>query len=91
MLLLVRIELTGSDFVLFDAYEQQVLALLPKHGAQIVERLRAKDGSGETHLLQFPDAAAFKAFRTDPARVKLQDLWRRCGATSTIIEVERQE
>lgn len=90
MLLLLRIELAGCDLALFEAYERRVLALLPGHGAQLVERLRAKDGLSETHLLHFPDAAAYGAFRADPARLKVQDMWRQCGAAATIIEVERR-
>ena len=89
MLLLVQIQLVGADLSLFEAYEQHVLALLPEHGGALVERLRAKDGSSETHLLQFPNIAAFDAFRADPERETVQEMWRRCGATSTIIEVER--
>ncbi|MFC6911056.1 hypothetical protein ACFQGS_19685 [Novosphingobium lubricantis] len=89
MLMVVRIELAGSDMALFEAYEHHVLALLPRHGARLVERLRAKDGSSEIHLLQFPDAAALDAFRADPARTAVQDMWRACGASATITEVER--
>lgn len=90
VLFLVRIELADSNLALFEAYEHHVLALLPKHGARLVERLRATDGSSEIHLLQFPDAAAFEPYRDDPARMALQDMWRDCGATATITEVERR-
>ena len=90
MLFLVRIELAGSNLTLFEAYEQRVLALLPRHGARLVKRLRATDGSGEFHLLHFPHTAAFEAYRNDPERATLQDVWRECGAIATIPEVERR-
>lgn len=89
MLILVQIDLSDADIALFDAYETQVLALLGNHGARLIERLRAVDGCSETHLLEFPDADALGAFRADPARAALQDMWLRCGASSTLSEVVR--
>lgn len=89
MLMLVTIDLSAADVALFDAYETEVLGLLAHHGARLEERLRAADGRSETHLLFFPDAAALEALRADPDRASLQDLWRRSGASSVLIEVTR--
>lgn len=89
MLLLVQIDLSNTDLALFDDYEAGVLALLPSHGAALIERLRSADGQAETHLLHFPDADALAAYRADPKRGALQGLWIRSGATSTAGEVRR--
>jgi len=90
MLLLVQIDLSDADVALFDQYEAAVLALLPDHAAELIERVRSTDGRTETHLLEFSDAGALASFRADPRRVKLQDLWVRCGASSVSTEVVRQ-
>jgi uncharacterized protein (DUF1330 family) len=89
MLVFVHLDISAADLALFEAYETEVLVLLAQHGATVEERLRSVDGLTEMHLLHFPDAAALAAFREDPARAALQDLWRRCGATSTLSEVTR--
>lgn len=87
--ILVQIDLSGADLPLFEAYERQVLALLPKHGATVEVRVRSLDEREEVHLLHFPDADAREAFRNDPARPAAQDLWKRCGASLTSKEVTR--
>jgi hypothetical protein len=89
MLILVQIDLAGADVAAFEHYENGVLALLPGHGARLIERLRSVDGHSETHLLQFPHPGALEAFRADPVRAELQELWLRSGASSTLTEVTR--
>lgn len=89
MLLLVQIDLSNADLPLFEDYEAKVLALLGDHGARLEARLRSKDGRSETHLLEFPSATALEAFRADPARLKVQDMWERCRASSVLTEVDR--
>ncbi|MEG3149591.1 hypothetical protein U1769_06800 [Sphingomonas sp. ZT3P38] len=86
MLVFVQLDISGADLALFEAYETAVLA---RHGAAVEERLRSADGRSEMNLLHFPDAEALAAFREDPARAALQDLWRRCGAISALTEVTR--
>jgi hypothetical protein len=51
--------------------------------------LRSKDGSTETHVLEFPDVTAFEGFRADPARLAMQAMWESCGAVSVVTEVDR--
>jgi len=87
MLILVEIDLSNADLALFDAYEAQVLVLLSGYGANLIERLRSTDGMAEFHLLEFPNETALDAFRSDPVRASLQELWDRCGATSTLTPV----
>jgi hypothetical protein len=80
VLLLIRFDLTNADLVLFDRYEAAVLAMLPDHGAVLERRLRAVDRSAETHLIRFPDLAAFDAFIMDPRRLAMARTWTACGA-----------
>lgn len=89
MMILVHIDLSNANIVQFETYEKAVLALLAEHGARLEERIRSIDGLAETHLLFFPDAAAFSAFRSNPARTNLQELWVGCGASTTLSEVVR--
>ena len=88
MLRLVTIDLTGADLERFESYEDTVLSLAGKHGGRLELRLRAVDGSSETHLLFFPDTQAFENYRADPERLSAQDVWRASGAKSSVIEVE---
>jgi uncharacterized protein (DUF1330 family) len=55
------------------AYEDTVLALLPRYGARLVSRVRRLDDEGpfEVHVIEVPDEAALDAYLADPARVAL--------------------
>ena len=88
MKIFVQIDLSEADITEFEDFETRVLALLPRHGGSLLARVRSKDGNREFHLLGFPDAVALAAFRSDPARLEFRSLWERCGATSTLLEVE---
>jgi len=89
MLILVQLDISEAEIALFEDYETQVLALLGKHGGELLERLRSTNEKCEVHLLYFPDADALDAFRADPARAALQELWLKCGASSSLTEVRR--
>jgi len=89
MLILVQIDLSTAELGLFEQYERSVLALLGRYGGAIIDRVRSTDGSSEIHLLQFPHVSALDAFKADPARAELQELWARCGASATSKEVVR--
>lgn len=91
MLRLVTIDLFGADLTLFEAYEAKVLPLVAKHGGRLEQRLRSLDGTSEVHLLNFPDAAGFEAYRADPARLAAQADWDACRASSVAVEVRRLE
>ena len=89
MLIIVQIDLSTAELDLFEQYEKGVLALLVHYGAVLIERVRSVDGNSETHLLEFPDASSLNAFKADPARIDLQELWAKCGASTTYKEVAR--
>jgi uncharacterized protein (DUF1330 family) len=63
----------GRESALVE-YEDRVLALLPAHGARVLQRVRRTDdsqGPHEVHLLEFPSEAALDAYLADPARLAL--------------------
>ena len=64
---------TGREHEL-GVYEDRVLALLPEHGARVMQRVRPVGPAGEpteVHLLEFPDEAALDAYLADPRRTAL--------------------
>jgi len=75
-------------------YEDEVLALLPSHGARVVERVRTKgepvDEPFEVHVLEFESTAAFDAYLADPRRAALADRRDRAVARTEVLEVERR-
>jgi uncharacterized protein (DUF1330 family) len=88
MRLLLTIDLSAADITAFDRYERQALSFLALYGGRLEMRVRALDGRSETHLLHFPDSAAFDAFLVDPKRHALRPDWVACGAKAVMIEVE---
>lgn len=87
MLLLVTINLSKADIVLFESYEKTVLSLLPKYGAKLESQLRATDNSREVHLLSFPDIKSHQAYLEDGDRLRARSIWDKCGAEASSIEV----
>ena len=65
-----------------------VLALIPGHGGALLQRVR-RAGAGttayETHIIEFPDAAAHQAYLEDPRRLALLAQRDRC-IERTVIE-----
>lgn len=72
----------------FLAYEHTVLPMLADHGGVLERRLRSESGTTEIHLIWFPSAAHFDAYRLDPRRAAQAELLTRSGATSEIVRVE---
>ena len=87
--MLVTIDLSHADLAAFERYEAKALDLMPRYGGRLELRVRAVDGQSETHLLAFPDEAAFEAFRSDPDRLALAAEWDACGARSVVQPVAR--
>ncbi len=88
VLLLVTIDLRQADLDAFDRYETSVIELLPRYLGKIEQRVRTIDSQTEVHILYFPDDKSFEAFRNDPERLALADDWKRCGANSTVRQVD---
>lgn len=58
------------------AFEDEVLALLPAHGALVQFRGRRQEGQpedrpAEFHVLWFPSEASFNAYLSDPQRAEI--------------------
>lgn len=75
-------------------YEDAVLALLPEHGARVIERVRG-DGSGdhpvEVQVLRFPDSVSLEAYMTDPRRTALLAERDRVVARTELFPVRRPD
>ncbi len=72
-------------------YETRVLALVPKHGGEVVSRVRrVGDGDGplEVQVIHLPDDSAVDAYLKDPERLALADEHRRSVARTELIRVE---
>jgi uncharacterized protein (DUF1330 family) len=72
------------------AYEDTVLALMPRHGGRVVSRVRrleGEDGPLEVQLIDLPDEAALESYRTDPARVALAETHRSVIERTEVIRV----
>ena len=80
----------GQDEAL-AAYEDRVLALVPEHGGQVLQRARS-DGAGgqplEVQVLTFPSADALAAYMDDQRRTALAADRDRAIARTEVINVE---
>ena len=57
-----------------SAYEDHVLALVPRHGGEVIQRAVSDGDKGRPHevqLYRFPSQAALDAYIADPARQSL--------------------
>ena len=72
-------------------YEDQVLALIPRHGGRVTQRVRAIEPGGpyEVHLIEFPSQAALDAFMADPRRAALADRRDQAIAATTVVRVDQ--
>jgi hypothetical protein len=84
VLLLVRIDLTNADIETFEKYEDVALSCLRTYGGSIALRVRSTDNGCETHLVSFPDEAAYQQYKNDPVRVAAKHHWIASGAVSAI-------
>jgi uncharacterized protein (DUF1330 family) len=71
------------------AYEDRVLALLADHGARVLNRVRALEGSiTEIQILEFPSEQALAGLQADPRRLALSDERDAAIASTHVIRVE---
>jgi uncharacterized protein (DUF1330 family) len=73
----------------FERFEREAAAILVRHGARIARTVREAPLTGaafrEIHLLEFPDRAAFDAYRGDPALVALAPLRARAVVATELV------
>ena len=80
----------GDEAALVE-YEDLVLALLPDHGARVVQRVRSDGADGapfEVHVLEFPSDAALEAYMADERRVAHAELRERGIARTQVLRVD---
>jgi len=75
-------------------YEDEVLALVPRHGGRVLSRVRSMPGEDaarptEVQVIEMPDDAALAAYMADPDRAALADLRDRSVARTEIVRVEQ--
>jgi len=73
------------------AYEDRVLALVPEHGGEVIERACSDGRDGRPHEVQlhrFPSPAALDAYLADPVRTALTPERDRVIARTELFPVE---
>jgi hypothetical protein len=71
----------------FRAYEHRAAQIMRAHGGRLERALVLDDGAAtlrELHIVRFPSAAAFDAYRADPALVALRPDRERCVVSTEI-------
>ena len=83
--MVARIPAAGVDA--FQRYEAEMLPILAEYGAVVERRLRSGDGCTEVHLIRFPAASAFVAYRDDARRGAQRELLDASGAEIELHEL----
>jgi len=91
LLLLATLTVKREAAEEFEAYERRALAILRRHGGILERVIRVPAAEGavsfeETHVLCFPDAKAFAAFRSDPELLAAAAIRDACILKTTIVE-----
>ena len=71
----------------FLDYEARVLPLIAEHGGRLERRLRTTDGSVEVHVVSFPSADHFEAYKSDARRLEHAHLLSESGAVTEVLQV----
>jgi uncharacterized protein (DUF1330 family) len=79
----------GQEQALSD-YEDRVLELLPRHGAQVLSRVRSLEGGPcEVQLLRFPSEQSLADYMADPVRDHASEQRERAIARTEVLPVEQ--
>jgi uncharacterized protein (DUF1330 family) len=87
VLIVMIADIAPGSIERFRAYEDQVLALLERHGGRLERRLRTADGTSEVHLLAFDSQEGYEAYLEDPGRVTARATLAGTEITQRILEV----
>jgi antibiotic biosynthesis monooxygenase (ABM) superfamily enzyme len=86
--LVVTLTVRRDEETAFDAFEAEAAQLMARHGGVIASATRTDDGAGptftEVHVVRFPDAAAFAAYRGEPLLAELAPLRSRAIVATTV-------
>lgn len=85
--LIVSLWLKNEDITGFEAFEGKAATIMARHGGKIERAIRLENPSDdrpfEVHVLTFPDAQAFAAYRADPALTALAEMRQQVIARTT--------
>ena len=87
LLLVALVELTADAVEAGQRYEDQVLALLGRHGGRLERRLRTGDGRTEVHVIRFASREGYEGFLADPERIALRAALGDAAPTGRALEV----
>jgi hypothetical protein len=85
LLLVALVELVAGQEEASAQYEDEVLALLPRHGGSLERRLTT--GDTEVQVIRFAGRAGLEAFRQDPDRLALRDRFGAAVPATRVLEV----
>ena len=81
--------LTIADRAAFDAFEALAAQVMARHGAAVERAIRIPPGGNaperEVHVVRFPSAAAWDAYRADAELAELRELRARGIAATEIL------
>jgi hypothetical protein len=86
LLLVALVELVSEASA---AYEDEVLALLPRHGGRLERRLT--DGREEVQVIHFAAPEGRQAFLDDPDRLALRERYGAAVPATRVLEVTPRE
>ncbi|MDG4830140.1 hypothetical protein O7627_12620 [Solwaraspora sp. WMMD1047] len=87
VLLVAVVEMVPGQAAAGHRYEDQVLALLGRHGGSIERRMRGTDSPTEVHVIRFGSRAGLESFLADPDRLALREQAGDAAPTTRVIEV----
>jgi catechol 2,3-dioxygenase-like lactoylglutathione lyase family enzyme/uncharacterized protein (DUF1330 family) len=86
--LVVMLHVDPDAIAAFEEYETRAAPLLSRHGGRLESRIHCSPAPGaphEVHVVSFPDAAAFDAYRADPEYAALAEERSRVIRATTVI------
>jgi len=89
----VSLWIRGNDVVGFEDYERAAARVMSKHDGRLDAVVRCDaldDGPFEVHVVSFPSAAAFDAYRNDPSLAALRETRERVIARTEIMRGARR-
>ncbi|WP_432988255.1 hypothetical protein [Dactylosporangium sp. CA-233914] len=85
LLLVALVDLVPGAEADSARYEDEVLALLPRHGGVLERRLTT--GETEVQVIRFESRAGLDAFMGDPERLALRDRYGDTAPAARVLEV----
>ena len=87
ILLVAVVDMAAGHVEAGQAYEDAVLALLPRHGGSLDRRMRDATGAAEVHVIGFESRTGYESFMADPDRLALRATLGDAAPTTRVLEV----